>query len=168
MRCFKWRTAEDCSVDHHLRCSLRNRFSAEVDVTVGPHDHSATLFSPSYNRTSNPFYLNYNFCIYNISLKCPGEIVSLTSKLTDYGLSDGDTCQDYLWLDTSSSGQPLKICGDDIIDFRDSLNTQSFIGILWSNKDNSEGKFEIEARCTGHLVPTADPGSSGDVKDSLV
>ena len=167
MKCFKWRTAENCLPDHHLRCSLRNRLSAEEEITVGPHDHSATLFSPSYNRTKSPFYLNNNFCIYNISLNCPGEIVSLTSKLTDYGLSDADTCQDYLWFSTSSNSQPQKICGDDIIDFRDSLLTQSFIGVLWSNKDNSEGKFEIEARCTGHPIPTPEPAESSGDTDSI-
>ena len=105
MKCFKWRTAESCMTGHHLHCSLRHRSSAEEEVTVGPHGHSATLFSPSYDRTKSPFYLNNNFCIYNISLNCPGEIVSLTSKLTDYGLSDADTCQDYLWFSTSSNGQ---------------------------------------------------------------
>ena len=167
MKCFKWRTAELCKTGHHLRCSLRDRSSVEEDVVVGPHDLSATLFSPSYNRKRNPFYLNNNFCIYNISLNCPGELVSLTSKLTDYGLSDGDTCQDYLWFDTSSNGHPQKICGDGIIDFRDSLHTQSFIGVLWSNKDNSEGKYEIEARCTGHPILTTEPESSGDIDSSI-
>ena len=167
MKCFKWRTAEQCGTGHHLRCSLRNRSSAEENIIVGPNSHSATMFSPSYSRQRNPFYLNNNLCIYNISLNCPGQIVSLTSKLTDYGLSDADTCQDYLWFDTSYNGQPQKICGDDIIDFRDNLNIQSFVGILWSNGANSEGKFEIEARCTGHPIPTVDTESSGDGKDSL-
>ena len=51
--------------------------------------------------------------------------------------------------------QPQKICGDKIIGFKDSIHTQSFIGILWSNSRNNEGKFEIEARCTGHPIPTA-------------
>ena len=94
--------------------------------------------------------------------------MSLTSKLTDYGLSDADTCQDYLWFSTSSNSHPQKICGDDIIDFRDNLLTQSFIGVLWSNKDNSEGKFEIEARCTGYPIPSHESEeSSGDI-ESLV
>lgn len=167
MKCFKWRTAEQCSTGHHLRCSLRSRSSAEEDVIVGPHTNSVTFFSPSYSRTRNPFYLNNNFCIYNISLDCPGEVVSLTSKLSEFGLSDADTCEDYLWFDTSFHGHPQKICGDNIIDFRDYLNTQSFLGILWSNGQNSEGKFEIEARCTGLPIPTPDPESSGFTENTL-
>ena len=157
--------AEECqSGPHHLRCSLRNRTGAEEDVTVGLNRRSATLYSPFYNRTHVPFYLNNNFCIYNISLDCPGEIVSLTSKLTnpEYGLSDKDTCEDYLWFSTSSNGHPKKICGDEIIGFSDNLLTQSFLGILWSNEKNSEGKFEIESRCTGHTIPTSEHESSGD------
>ena len=94
--------------------------------------------------------------------------MSLTSKLTDYGLSDADTCQDYLWFSTSSNGHPQKICGDDIIDFRDSLLTQSFTGILWTNRDNSEGKFEIEARCTRRPIPTSEPAESSGDMDTLV
>lgn len=35
--------------------------------------HSTTLFSPSYERTKSPFYLNNIFCVY-ISFKCPGEL----------------------------------------------------------------------------------------------
>ena len=59
-------------------------------------------------------------------------------------------------------GHPQMICGDDLVDFRDNLRTQSFVGILWSNGGNSEGKFEVEARCTGHPIPTDDTESSGD------
>lgn len=163
MKCFKWKSAENCqNGPHHLRCSLRNRAGAEEDITVGLNRRSATLYSPIYNRSHTPFYLNNNFCIYNISLDCAGEIVSLTSKLTDYGLSDKDTCQDYLWFSTSSNGQPRRICGDDIIGFRDNLQTQSFLGILWSNEKNSEGKFQIEARCTGRSISTSEPESSGE------
>ena len=152
MKCFKWRTAESCSTGHHhLRCSLRNRSSAEEEVTVGPHGHSATLFSPSYDRTKSPFYLNNNFCIYNISLNCPGEIVSLTSKLTDYGLSDADTCQDYLWFSTSSNSHPQKICGDDIIDFRDSYWHSLSSG--FSGAIRITVKANLKLRLTTQVIP---------------
>ena len=163
MKCYKWRIAENCLSGFHLRCSLRSRGNLEEDVMVGLCNRSATMFSPGFCYTETvSYYSNYNFCIYNISLNCPGEIVNLTSRLTDYGLADGDTQEDYLWFDTSSTGHPQKICGDDIIDFSDSLHTQSFIGILWSNSINSEGKFEVEARCTGYPIPTAESDSYSD------
>ena len=169
MKCFKWKTAEECQStrgpqsSQHVKCSLKHRARAEEEIEVGLDDRSATLYSSNYNRTSRPFYLRKNFCIYNISLDCPGEIVSLTSKLTnpEYGLSDKNTCEDYLWFSTSSNGDPKKICGDDIIGFSDNLLTRSFLGILWSNEKNSKGKFQIEARCTGHTISTTEPESSG-------
>lgn len=160
MKCFKWRTADRCKTGHPLRCSLKHRtITLEKEVSVTPDDQSATLFSPSFQNQS--FYRNNNFCVYNISLDCPGKIVSLTSKLADYGLADAATCQDYLWFDTSFYGQSQKICGDAIRNFKDSVHTQSFIAILWTNENNSEGKFEVEARCTDQYIPTAEPEYSG-------
>ena len=160
MKCFKWRTAEQCA-GHHLRCSLKNRAVAvEKQVELTPHIQSATFFSPSYQNQS--FYRNNNFCIYNISLNCPGKIVTLTSKLANGILADAETCQDYLWFSTSFYGHPHKLCGNMTTDFRDTLHTQSFIAVLWTNQVNSEGMFEIEARCTESSVPTVVSESSGE------
>ena len=162
MKCYKWRTAEQCISGHHLHCSLKDRLDEEKasEYLKTISDSLITLHSPNSER-ERPYYLNNNFCIYNVSLDCPGKIVCLTSKL-NYALADSNTCQDYLWFSTSSNGHPRKICGNDIIDFSDSLHTQSFIVVLWSNNKQSEGKFEIEARCTDHPIPIADPESSGD------
>lgn len=161
MKCYKWRTAEQCTSGHHLHCSLKDRLDEEKasEYLQTISDTLITLHSPNSER-ERPYYLNYNFCIYNVSLDCPGKIVRLISKL-NYALSDNNTCQDYLWFSTSSNGLPQKICGSDIIDFNDSLHTQSFMAILWSNNEQSEGKFEIEARCTDHSIPV-DSESSGD------
>ena len=166
MNCYKWRTAEQCTTGYHLHCSLRERLDEEKapEYLQEISNSLVTLHSPNSER-KRPFYQNNNFCIYNVSLNCPGKIVRLTSKL-NYALSDADTRQDYLWFSTSSNGQPQKIYGDDIIGFSDSLHTQSFIAVLWSNGEKSEGKFEIEAYCTDLPIPTADsaePESSGDV-----
>ena len=167
MRCFKWRTAEDCDSDtgYDLRCSLRERSLAldENKVQVGPDDRFVGLHSPrSPGQKNQATYRNNNFCIYNISLDCPGEIVTLTSKSSEHSLSDNHTCQDYLWFDTSSNGQPQKICGDEIGSFSDHINTQSFIAVFWSNANTNKGSFEIEAHCSEHSVPTITPESSGD------
>ena len=84
----------------------------------------------------------------------------MTSQSTDYGLSD-DTCQDYLWFDTSASGYPQRICGDEFKEFNDELHTQSLIGILWTNCDNGHDKYEILVQCSGKAILE----SSGDVEN---
>ena len=90
------------------------------------------------------------------------------SQLSDYGLSDVDTCQDYLWFDTSANGCPQRICGDEIIQFHDELHTHSFIGILWTNGDNSQGRYEIWARCSrGQTNHTRIQDSSCDANKQL-
>lgn len=162
MKCYKWRTAEQCTLGHHLHCALKDRLGEEKasEYLQVISDSLITLHSPNSER-ERPYYLNNNFCVYNVSLNCPGKIISLQSKL-DYALSDGETHQDYLWFSTSSTGHSQRIYGNEIIDFSDSLHTKSFTAILWSNNDRSEGKFEIEVRCTDLSIPRADPESLGD------
>ena len=144
MRCFKWRTAEQCTKGHHLRCLLKPRPHIEEEFIVTPN--SVTIFSPGFNNRI-PVYYNYNFCIYNISLDCPGYKTSITSKSPTDPLADGDMCQDYLWLSTNSYEPPKKICGKQIVGFRTTLSSSSFIGVLWSNERDSFGNFELEASC---------------------
>lgn len=159
MKCFKWRTAEKCKTGQDLHCALKERYNAELYVVLG---RSVTLYSPGHNNTSVPFYHNNNFCIYNVSLDCPGEVVTLTSKPSTSGLADGESCQDYFCIDTENQPCAHKICGSDIRRFNVSMDTQSFTGVLWSNENNSEGSFEIEARCSGHLISNLAHVSSGD------
>ena len=160
MKCFKIRTADGCTEAHHFRC-LMNRRSKQVRedqlLVEGPLRQSATLFSPGYNK-AKPFYLNRNFCIYNVSLDCSeGQTVSLNSKPSTQPLSDADTCQDYLWFDTSSSGLPRRVCGNDIVNFNDTTSETTFLVLLWTNANQSAGKFEVEARCN---IPTYGSGDS--------
>ena len=150
MKCFKVRTADRCwGGAHHLRC-LTKRRSKQVNesqlVIEGPLRQSVIMYSPGYHKTY-PFYMNRNFCVYNISLDCPGQRVTLNSKPNTLQLSDGDTCQDYLWFDTSSSGQPRRVCGNEIVNFNDTTHATSFLAVLWTNEKISTGRFEIEARC---------------------
>ena len=161
MKCFKMRTADGCTGGaSHLRCLMKGRSKQVKESQLlieGPLRQSVTIYSPGHNKT-NPFYLNRNFCIYNISLDCPGQRVSLNSKPNTLPLSDADSCQDYLWFDTSSNGQPRRICGNDIVNFNDTTDATSFLAVLWTNGDESAGRFEIEARCN-IMVPA---GGSGD------
>ena len=113
VKCFKWRTAERCMDGADLRCSLKERYSFELSVIQG---RSVPLRSPGYDHPI-PFYHNNNFCIYNVSLDCPGEVVHLQSKSANFSLEDEGTCQDYLWFNTSTSTHQTvdnKICGKSI------------------------------------------------------
>ena len=159
MKCFKMRTADGCTEGNHLHCLIKRRSKQVKEdqlLIEGPLHQSITIYSPGHNKT-NPFYLNRNFCIYNISLDCPGQTVSLNSKPNTLPLSDNDTCQDYLWFDTSSNGLDRTVCGNEIVNFSDTIDAASFLAVLWTNGDKSAGRFEIEARC--NAVPT---GGSGD------
>ena len=169
MKCYKIRTAEGCTDGNDLHCSMRSRrrhINEEKLVIAAPSNRSVTFYSPGHNQT-RPHYFNRNFCIYNISLNCPGQIVALNSKPNTLPLSDNDTCEDYLWFDVSSSvdiNRDQKVCGNEILYFNATLKGDSFLAVLWTNGRNSAGRFEIEARCTSTFVPTE---GSGDDEELL-
>jgi hypothetical protein len=144
------RTADGCNGGaHHLQCLMKGRSKQVKEsqlVIEGALQQSVTMYSPGHDKT-NPFYLNRNFCVYNISLDCPGQRVSLNSKPNTLPLSDADSCQDYLWFDTSSNGQSRRVCGNEIVNFNDITDAKSFLAVLWTNGNKSAGRFEIEARC---------------------
>ena len=153
MKCFKMRTATGCGEPNDFRCLMKRRSKQVKEdqlLVEGPLRQSVTFYSPGHNKT-NPFYLNRNFCIYNISLNCPGQTVSLTSKANTLPLSDADNCEDYLWFDTSSNGLDRRVCGNDIINFNDTTNATSFLAVLWTNENKSAGRFEVEASC--NMIP---------------
>ena len=161
------RIADGCA-ENHIRC-LTKRRSKQVKedqlVIKGALGRSVTIYSPGHNKTK-PHYLNRNFCVYNVSLDCPqGQMLSLNSKPNTQPLSDADTCQDYLWFDTSSNGQSRKVCGNEIVNFNDTIDATSFLAILWTNRDKSAGRFEIEARC--NAMPLPPPLSTGSGDDGL-
>ena len=150
MKCFKRRTADGCTGGtNHFRCLMKGRSKQVKEdqlLIKGALHQSVIIYSPGYNKT-NPFYLNRNFCLYNVSLDCPGQTVSLYSKPNTLPLSDADSCKDYLWFDTSSNGQSQRVCGNEIIHFNDIIDASSFLAVLWTSGDKSAGRFEIEARC---------------------
>ena len=166
MKCFKIRTAEGCTQGNVLHCSMRSR-SRQINedrlLVVGALQQSVTMYSPGHDQ-SRPYYFNRNFCIYNISLTCPGEVVTLDSNPNTLPLSDNDTCEDYLWFKASSSrgiSYDRKVCGNQIVNFNATMTANSFLAILWTNGDNSAGRFKIEAMCNhGMAVPTEGSGES--------
>ena len=168
MKCYSIRTAEGCTDGNDLHCSMRSRrrhINEEKLVIAAPYNRSVTFYSPGHNQT-RPHYFNRNFCIYNISLNCPGQTVTLNSKPNStVPLSDGDTCEDYLWFDMNLNvdmyrGQ--KVCGNQTVNLNTTMKVNSFLAVLWTNGRNSAGSFGIEARCKNStFVPTE---GSGDDK----
>ena len=151
MRCFRWRLADECGPDNKLKCSLRNRNNLNQPLETDSYRTEVTLRSPGFER-KNPGYYNKNFCIYNISLDCPEEMVELIPTKRTTQLSDPtDNCRDYLSFHTDSHRLPLtELCGEEVGDYLaySTIPSSSFYGVLWSNDDDYErGQYEIVAKC---------------------
>ena len=162
MNCFRWRLADECGPNRTVKCALRHRYN--LDMTMIPHDvwtQSITITSPGFNRT-RPYgaYYNKNFCIYNVSLNCPQELVELTPTLQTTSLSDAEDCSDYLSFHIPSRREPVmkQLCGAEIMDpmAYSTIPSSNFYAVLWSNDNlNDMGKYKIRASCkTTEQEPT--------------
>jgi hypothetical protein len=146
-RCFRWRIADSCGQDHTLKCSLRHRENLHESITTNADLTRATIFSPGFEK-QKPKYFNRNFCIYNISLNCPDEMVELVpSELTT---EFADT-RDYLSFHVNSTRRPfLELNGADVArpSAYTTIPSTSFSTVLWSDHNGKDkGRFEILARC---------------------
>lgn len=150
MECFRWRIADNCGPEKSVKCSLRSRDFLGMSLTTDSQPSQAILLSPGFDKR-NPRYYNKNFCIYNISLDCPVEMVELIPTARTTQLSDAQSCRDYLSFHTTSQRTPLiELCGADVKDtlaYR-TIPSTSFSAILWSDDNGKDvGRFEILARC---------------------
>lgn len=152
MKCFRWRIADKCGEDDSLKCSLRHRPNQDQEIRTNPYATEAYFFSPGYTRIK-PGYSNENFCLYNISLDCPDNLVDIIPHgPTTTQLSDGETCTDYLSFHVNDQRLPVtKLCGDKIADrslYRP-ISSSSFYVVLFSdNNKQQRGKFHLRAKCT--------------------
>ena len=149
-RCFRWRLADNCGLENAVKCSLRHRNDLYQSSIASADLNEATLFSPGFEKP-RPGYFNKNFCIYNISLDCPDEMVELTPTQTTTGLNDTQSCRDYLSFHVDSQRTPLmELCGSAVSNpsaYR-TIQATSFYAVLWSDNDGyDKGKFEIKATC---------------------
>ena len=166
MKCFRWRAADQCGSDRRLKCALRDR-GLGGDIFTDATLTSATIYSPGFNRGR---YFNRNFCIYNISLQCPDELVELEPTHTTTNLSDSHNCRDYLSFHVDSERQPLmRLCGGDVTDptkYNTDIPSSNFYGILWTNdNEHQTGRFEIKAKCkrSTSQVPIFQQGSGDNI-----
>lgn len=152
VRCFKWNMADLCGEDLSLRCSLRNRANSCPDLINGMPG-STTMRSPGY-CTNNLNYKNNMFCVYNISVSnCDTDRILIRSVDVNSSLSDGNTGEDYLWMDFGT-GYTREWTGNQTGSISETGPSTSFYAVLWSNKRreraggySSRGSFEIEAVC---------------------
>lgn len=163
MRCYRWRIADNCGPENTVKCSLRHRDNLYTSLATNSQVSQATLLSPGFGK-KNPGYYNKNFCIYNVSLDCPEEMVELVPTARTTQLSDTQSCRDYLSFHVNSQRTPLiELCGaavKDTLAYR-TIPSTSFSAILWSDdNENDQGRFEILARCkvpegsgAGRLTP---------------
>lgn len=144
--------ADLCGSEQSLRCSLKKRTNVCSDLVNGMPG-SVTLRSPGYcNNKLN--YMNNMFCVYNISVSnCNSNRIVIRSVDDSSSLSDGDTGEDYLWMDFGSD-YTREWTGDELGTISETAPSSSFHAVLWSNKRKSKsegyssrGLFEIEALC---------------------
>lgn len=160
MTCFKWSTKMCLNTEGADEiCKLSPKPKLNMAIMPKDEEQSRTFFSPGIHRNRN---YNRIFCIYNVTLKCPGRQAILSAK--ERTLPFGENCGDYLaiYTDPSNPIPKEKVCGNEIDpNFKMTLNSNTFLAILWTNRKTSSGKFEIEAKC-GDMIQDHDEGS-GDM-----
>ena len=158
MMCYKWSTRICLNQDGAKEeCKLSPKSTTSTQgVSVHDGGRRYTLYSPGFNRPNN---YNRFFCIYNITLNCPGHKVNLaaTERTTPFQAD----CNDYLaiYTDRNSRTPDRKICGRDFHHYRTTLDTNHFHGVFWTDYETSPGRFEIEATCA-EPIPTTSTSSA--------
>lgn len=150
MKCFKWRT-KSCLGGTEF-CEL-----IEQDTTDLNQGQVTYLTSPGFNKFLNKNrkrFSNRLFCIYRVSLDCSGDqgSVDIQSTVRTNWTMDPQGCRDYVafYTNNSSSRQPdHQFCsGDSKNVYRKRLDSTSFVAVLWTDKDDNEGIFEFQAKCS--------------------
>ena len=147
--------------DAEEECKLNPKRKLDMDLPQRDQGQERTFKSPGFNRRR--FY-NRFFCLYNITLECPGRHAELTAKART--ISFEDNCGDYLAIYSNSSQKnpDKKICGNEFLNFRMTLNSHFFIAVLWTNSNLNSGRFEIEAKC-GKVISSTTTASNKEVED---
>jgi len=160
--CYKWSTRICTNQDEAKEeCKLSPKTISTQGITVHDGGRRQTLYSPGFSRRNN---YNRMFCIYNITLNCPGHRVNVAA--TDRTMPFQANCNDYLafYTDRNSRSPDRKLCGRDFQHYRTTLDANHFHGIFWTDYETSTGRFELEATCGDPILTstTSDEGSAAD------
>lgn len=169
MRCFKWR-AKRCSGLNGPQelCNLQNRQTEEIELIN--NDEEAHLYSPAFNSAildPNHAWGKKYFCIYNVSLSCPGNAkIERINHLTTWPHKT-EGCHNYVafYNDRSSSSYEHQHCGTAPA-FGGEMQGSSFMAIMWNSGDSkNKGTFEFRASCADPR-PTQETVATAETVDS--
>ena len=155
MKCFKWRTKLCLNSENAELCNLMNQEKYSMDLTPSFSNGSeyVMLRSPGFEDNK---YRNRQLCIYNVSLdSCPGKHVDIKSvNRNDVVFQDeGDYLAFYTNRDQVTADR--SVSGSNVNGYWTTLDSNTFLLVMWTNFSVSNGRFEMQAKCSDHSVPTS-------------
>ena len=172
MKCFRWKTRA-CSSTPDI-CEYTKRRNFNDPIMASSSLHSAVLLSPAHNNlvsSEDQSFGHHFFCMYNVSLSCPQNSVIIESTARTNWPRQQDTschqseggCENYVafYDDSDSNIISREFYGQR--SYRHSLNSDSFLAVMWTNTVRNEGIFELLASCNNNqfvsVIPTGGEGS---------
>ena len=165
MQCFKWKTRQ-CDEGADI-CELKPRaeYNGPIDIHNGHF-----LLSPNYKILEKQPIQTFGksfFCLYNVSLDCPsGSVLIQSSQRTNWARSqDRAKCENYVAFTSDRDNRRINdadtFCGGQE-EFDTTLNSDSFLAIMWSTQDPNRGIFEFSATCKSEESNNGEGSGSGD------
>ena len=152
MQCFKWKTRQ-CDEGADI-CELKRR--TEHNGPIDNEDNSASLLFPNYKVLEKPPFGKSFFCLYNVSLDCPSGVHIQSSQKTNWARSqDRAKCENYVAFNSDRDNKRIDdadtFCGGEE-EFDTTLNSDSFLAIMWTTQDPNRGIFEFSATCNSEAT----------------
>ena len=146
MKCFTWKT-RSCEGTKEVCHLVNNSKNEEARPISENNDTTKDLFSPVFE---GPGRSARYFCLYNVSLNCPGNAVMIEKMdLTTWPSQDANDCSNYVnfYTNQRSEGLPHRYCDSNAI-FSRRLESSSFLAIMWNSENvNNSGVFQFRATC---------------------
>ena len=130
-------------------CELHDEDEDKIPSgSVNPHGPAWYLRSPRFenlvNKSKQQFQRRY-FCIYNVSMSCPSNKVTIQKTRATWPLSK-HAKQNYVAFYTDRNDKNRNISyNNSSAPFERTLDSDSFFAIMWSYKNT--GYFEFKASC---------------------
>jgi len=162
VKCFKWETKLCRNTDIAKKCKLRIQGNDNSSVIADMESKGTirVLESPGFTTRVYRGAKNKHLCVYNVSLNCTGHKTDLyvTERYSRNNSPRPKQCTDYVKFYTNSTRyEDVTMCGEDFGDFSTTLNSHSFLALLWTDKVKSLGKFQMVASCGSAIIPTPSP-----------
>lgn len=152
MKCYRWKTRACTNVPD--LCEFKRTIN--FNDALRSSSQSARLYSPGYSKQK---FGHHFFCVYNVSLSCPSNsvIVEKTSmtnwpRQQSTDCHDRENCEKYVAFYTNRNSNQITHQYYGQTNFRKTLDSSSFIAVLWTNDERSDGIFEFQASCNDQEV----------------